>query len=144
MILPDVNVLVYAFREGAQDHRHYADWLAGIVAGADELALVDTVLLGFVRVVTNPRIADPPAETARALAFVRVLREAPRSAWLGSGKAVWEHLQVLADEDRHIAGNLLPDAYLAAVALAHNATVATADRGFARFPGIRWFDPARG
>lgn len=141
MILPDVNVLVSAFREGAEHHREYADWLADLVSGADELALVDSVVSGFVRIVTNPRISQPPASTSLALAFVNDLRRARRVTWLPPTGTVWDQLAVLAVNDRAIAGNLFPDGYLAATAIVHGASIATADRGFARFPGLRWFDP---
>jgi toxin-antitoxin system PIN domain toxin len=142
VILPDVNVLVYAFRREADEHERYAAWLADVVAGSDELALHDPVLLGFVRIVTNPRIVPVPAPTALALEFVRRLRSARRSRWIPAGPASWDRLGLLADQDRGISGNLIPDAHIAAVALSHGCRVATADRGFARFPGLTWFDPA--
>lgn len=143
MILPDINVLVYAFREGEQHSARYKEWLVDLVSGADELALLDSVLAGFVRVVTNPRIAAPPASTARALAFVEDLRTAPKSRWLNPGGSVWETFSSLASQDRSVGGsNLVPDAYIAANAIVHGAALATADRSFARFRGLRWFDPA--
>lgn len=141
MILPDVNVLVYAFRREAVGHERYAAWLAEVVAGAEELALHDLVLSGFVRIVTNPRVVPTPAPTVLALDFVGRLRAARRSRWVPPGGASWDRLARLADQDRGISGNLVPDAYLAAVALAHGCRVATADRGFARFPRLDWFDP---
>jgi predicted nucleic acid-binding protein len=55
---------------------------------------------------------------------------------------MWTMLEGLVKQDRQIRANLVPDAYLAATALSHNARVATRDRGFARYPGLRWFDPA--
>ena len=142
MILPDVNVLVYAFRREATRHEDYAAWLAEAVAGEEEIALHDPSLLGFVRIVTNHRIVPTPAPTALALEFVTRLRTARRSRWLPAGPASWNRLCALADRDRGIAGNLVPDAHLAAVALVHGCRLATADRGFARFPGLDWFDPA--
>ncbi|WP_221936752.1 TA system VapC family ribonuclease toxin [Skermania sp. ID1734] len=137
-----MNVLIYAFREGAPEHDQYADWLNELVGGADELALHDAVLGGFVRIVTNPRIADPPAKTATALKFVKDLRQAKRVSWLHSSDAVWDQLAKFAHHDRGIRANAIPDAYLAACAKVHGAQLATADRGFGRFPGFRWFDPA--
>jgi len=61
VILPDVNVLVYAFRREAERHDRYATWLAEVVAGGDELALNDHSLIGFARIVTNPRIRTAAA-----------------------------------------------------------------------------------
>lgn len=142
MILPDVNVLVYAFRREADRHERYAAWLAGLVAGGDEIALHDQGLIGFVRIVTNPRIVPDPAPISLALEFVRRIRTARRARWLPAGHAAWERLTELTDRDRGVTGNLVPDAHLAAVALAHGCRIATADRGFARFPGLDWFDPA--
>jgi len=142
VILPDVNVMVYAFRQEAERHEHYATWLSRLVAGDDELALHDPVLAGFVRIVTNPRIVPTPAPTALALEFVGRLRAARRARWLPTGHAPWGRLHMLVDQDRGITGNVVPDAHLAAVALTYGCRLATADRGFARFPGLDWFDPA--
>lgn len=142
MILPDVNVLVYAFRREAADHERYADWLSRVVAGEDELALHDLPLSGFVRVVTNARIMSTPAPLEQTLEFVQRLIGAPRARWVPAGALAWTRLASIVTADRGIAGNLVPDAYLAAVAMAHGCRLATADRGFARFPGLAWFDPA--
>lgn len=143
MILPDVNVLVYAFRREAADHERYAAWLSHLVAGSEELALHDLPLTGFVRIVSNPRIFEQPAPTDSALSFVRRLITARRARWLSQGAVTWNRLAALAQGDPGVSGNLLPDAYLAAVSLAHGCRLATADRGFARFPGLDWFDPVR-
>src|SRR4029078_7017592 len=70
VIVPDVNVLVYAHREDAAQHERYAEWLAGVVAGADELGLVEAALTGFVRVVTHPRIFAEPAISGEPLSCV--------------------------------------------------------------------------
>jgi toxin-antitoxin system PIN domain toxin len=142
VILPDVNVLVYAFRREADQHEVYASWLAGVVDGADELALHDMVLSGFVRIVTSPRFTDDPAPARAALDFVARLRGAARARWLPAGHQTWETLGRLVEGDGAIRGNRVPDAHLAAAAIAHGCRLATADRGFSRYPGLRWFDPA--
>lgn len=142
MIIPDVNVLVYAYRREAEGHDAYADWLAGIVAGDDELALVDHCLAGVVRLVTNPRIVAEPAPTEHALTFVDSLRHAVRARPLMSTPATWTTLAAFVAGDRAARGNLVPDAYLAALAVSQGCRLATADRGFARFPGLDHFDPA--
>jgi hypothetical protein len=89
VILPDVNILVYAFRREAEQHERYAAWLAAMVAGADELALHDTVLAGVVRLVTNPRIFSDPAPMPTALDFIARIRAARRARWLPSSDAAW-------------------------------------------------------
>lgn len=143
MILPDANVLVYAFRREAEHHERYAAWLTRLVAGADELALHDTVLAAVARIVTNPKIFADPAPMPVTLAFLARIRAARRARWLPAGEVTWTELERLAEQDRGLRGNLVPDAVLAALARAHGCRVATADRGFARFPGVSTFDPAR-
>jgi len=142
VILPDVNVLVYAFRREAQGHERYASWLAEVVTGSEELALLDASLTGFLRIVTNRRVFATPAPAEVALGFVTRLRNGARARWLPTGAPSWDRLDQLVASDRGIVANLVPDAHLAAVALAHGCRLATADRGFARFPGLDWFDPA--
>lgn len=140
MILPDVNVLVYAFRREAVNHHHYAAWLSETVAGS-ELALSETVLTGVVRIVTSPRIMADPAPTPVALRFVEALRAAPRARPLVPTAATWQHLRAIAERDPQVRGPLVPDAWLASLALSHGCRLATADRGFARFDGLDWFVP---
>ncbi len=140
MILPDVNVLVYAFRREAVDHDRYASWLSGALARS-ELALVETVLLGMIRIVTSPRIMAEPAPTPLALRFVDALLAAPQARRLAPTAATWERLRTIAVRDERVRGPLVPDAWLAALALSHGCRLATADRGFARFDGLDWFVP---
>lgn len=142
MILPDVNVLVYAYRREAPNHSTYASWLSAVVAGQDELALADHGLTGFLRIVTNPRIFAVPAPTSDALRFVDRLRAAARGRPLAATSATWAVLGVHVSQDAGIRGNLVPDAYLAALAVSHGCRLATSDRGFARFPNLNFFDPA--
>ncbi|MGH9130808.1 MAG: TA system VapC family ribonuclease toxin [Acidimicrobiales bacterium] len=140
MILPDVNVLVYAFRREALDHDRYASWLSTVIAGS-ELALVETVLLGLVRIVTNPRIMADPAPAPVALKFVDALLAAPRARQLVPTAATWDRFRSIVTRDEQVRGILVPDAWLAALALSHGCRLATADRGFARFEGLAWFIP---
>lgn len=138
MILPDVNVLLYAFLAGAEHHAQYAPWLQSTLT-TDTLLLPDAVLAGFLRIATNRRIQSNPAPITEAFAFITVLRSNSRA--VDHPGAIWHSFGALIGGDRQITGNRVPDAYLAAVAISHNATLATRDRGFARYPGLRWFDP---
>jgi toxin-antitoxin system PIN domain toxin len=143
MILPDVNVLVYAFREGSEHHATYARWLNAVLS-TEELLLPDLVVTGFLRVVTSTAATQPAASATSAFAFVDALRQV---AWIRTphgSRVVLDHLRTLCQSDPTVRGNLIPDAYLAATALAHDARLATRDRGFARYTGLRWFDPADG
>jgi len=143
VILPDVNVLVYAFRRESPGHERYATWLNGVVGGSDELALHEGALAGFLRLVTSARIFAVPAPPAAAVTFADRLVGAPRSRWLTGSAATWGHLVELLRTDAGLSGNHLPDAVLAAAATTHGCRLATADRGFARYPGLDWFDPGR-
>ena len=102
MIVPDVNVLVYAHREDATHHDRYADWLAGAAAGKEDVGLVEGVLIGFVRIVTHPRVFAEPATMAEALAFVTALRDGSTARLLVAAAATWEHFMDLAGTDRQV------------------------------------------
>jgi toxin-antitoxin system PIN domain toxin len=143
VILPDVNTLVYAFRRESPEHDTHREWLGSFASGSEELALADHCLAGMVRIVTHPRIFEEPAPTGVALEFVAGLRAMPRARAVAATDATWDLLGSWVADDRGIRGNLVPDAYLAALAVTHGARVASADRGFARFPGLEVVDPAR-
>jgi toxin-antitoxin system PIN domain toxin len=142
VILPDVNVLVYAFRESLPEHGVYARWLRRAAVAPERLLLTDLALVGFLRVVTHARVVDPVSSAGEALQFVAALRASQSAVMARTGPAMWSMMEGLAKQDRQIRAHLVPDAYLAATALSHHARVATRDRGFARYPGLRWFDPA--
>lgn len=141
MILADVNLLVYAFDSDCPENPRYRPWLSGVLDGDEEFALADPVLAGFLRLVTNPKIMPRPAPTGMAMTFVEALLGAEGSRWLPVNRAVWTTLGSWIREDPGIRGNVVPDAYLAALAVTNGARLATADRGFGRFPGLRWYDP---
>ena len=141
MILPDVNVIVYAYKREEEHHARYADWLNDVAAGSEPLVLVDLVLTGFLRIVTNPRIYADPTPLGEGLAFVAALRNARPSRSVRGTTAAWEQFAAFAQADRMLRGNLVPDAWLAAIAVSIGARVATADSGFSRFDGLDWFDP---
>lgn len=141
MILPDVNVIVYAYKREEGLHGQYADWLNDAAAGTEALALVDVVLTGFLRIVTNPRIYAKPAPLREALSFVDALRASGPARVVHATAAAWEQFAAFAEADRLLRGNLVPDAWLAAIAVAGGARIATADAGFSRFKRLEWFDP---
>ncbi len=143
MIVPDVNVLVHGFREDSPHFHRCSGWLEDVVNGPDDLGLAEFVLLGVVRIVTNPRVFVKPTAPADALQFIRALREAPRARRVAATPRTWTLLTELVEGDAQIRGNLVPDAWLAALTLSHGAHLATADRGFARYPGLALIDPTR-
>lgn len=140
MLVPDVNVLVYAYREDAQDHDRYLAWLEGAAASEAPFGLVDAVLSGFLRVVTHPRVFDPPSPIHHALRFVEELRARPNATPISPGRRHWQIFTGLC-RDAGVKGGLVADAYLAALAIESGSEWVTTDRDFARFPGLRWRHP---
>ncbi|NUQ95515.1 MAG: type II toxin-antitoxin system VapC family toxin [Streptomyces sp.] len=140
MIFCDVNVLVYAFRKDVEQHAVYNPWLAERLQGDEPIGLSSVVLSGFVRIVTHPRIYRDPAPVESALDFVQALRDAPATVPLVEGPRHWDIFDRLCRKVGARA-NLVQDAYLAALAIEHGATLYSADRDFTRFPGLRWQHP---
>lgn len=140
MILPDVNVLVYSFRSDAPGHPAYREWLMSAVNSREAFGMAGLVLSGFLRVVTHPRVFNPPSALDDALSFAEVLRLRPNCVMVAPGAAHWDIFVRLARAGG-AKGNLLPDAYLAAMAVESGCEWITTDRGFARFPGLRWRHP---
>ena len=140
MLLLDVNILVYAFRVDAPDHTAYRQWLEGVVAAVGPFGLADIVLSGFLRIVTHPRIFDPPTPIEPALQFAEALRAQPTSMMVGPGPRHWA---IFVDLCRRTParGNLIPDAYLAALAIESGSEFISTDRDYARFAGLRWRPP---
>ncbi|HEY3522852.1 MAG TPA: type II toxin-antitoxin system VapC family toxin [Candidatus Limnocylindrales bacterium] len=139
-MLPDVNVYVHAFREAAPDHVRYREWLRAALAGDEPVGISELVLSGFVRVVTHPRVFDPPDSVDAALAFADAVRVQPASMPVAAAERHWSIFEDLC-RAAGVKGNLVPDAYLAALAIESGAEFITADRDFARFPGLRWRHP---
>jgi uncharacterized protein len=140
MILCDVNVLVYAFRQDVEQHSTYRAWLEQVVNGDEPLAVSGAVASGFLRVVTNRRIFVEPSRLGSAFRFLDELRSAPTAVPVQEGPRHWAIFEGLCTKVG-ARGNLVPDAYLAALAIEAGCTLASADRGFARFPGLRWRHP---
>jgi len=131
---------VYAFYAEAPEHERYRDWLQSAVDSPEPVAVSDLVLSGFVRVTTNPRVIAPPIPLADALMFVDTLRASPGTVLVAPGERHWDIFERLCRE-AGARGNLVTDAYLAALAIEFGCELITTDRDFARFPGLRWRHP---
>lgn len=135
MILLDVNVVLAAFR---QDHTHHAaarPWLERVLDAGTGILVPDAVWVGFVRLVTNTHIFEVPSTPAEAFDFVTALSDSPGYARVAGLESVADFRSTALGSDAW--GNLIPDAYLAAVALSHAVPVASFDRDFRRFDGLQ-------
>lgn len=140
MILADVNVLVYAHRRDLPLYDRFSAWLGEEVESGRSFALCDASLTGFLRIVTNGRIFDKPTPLEEALLSLEELREQPGAVHLSPGARHWSIFTELCSAVGARA-NDIPDAYLAALAIESGSELVTADRGFGRFPGLRWSNP---
>lgn len=140
MLLPDVNILVYAYREDAPGHPRFREWLEDIVNGDQAYGMSDIVLNGFLRVVTHSAVFNLPSPIDDALAFVEDVRRQPNCVVLAPGARHWEIFARLCQRSG-VRGNLVPDAYLAALAIESGSEWITMDGDYARFPGLRWRRP---
>jgi toxin-antitoxin system PIN domain toxin len=140
VILPDVNVLVAAYRDDAPDHGTCRSWLRATVEGDEPFALSELVLSGFLRVVTHPRVFTLPSTIGDALGFVDAVKSQHHCVSVAPGprhSAIFTRLCRAAEAK----GNLIPDAYLAALAIESGCEWVTLDRDYARFEGLRWRPP---
>lgn len=140
MILVDVNILVYGFRADAPDHAKYRNWWQRQVGSQQPFGLADLVLSGFLRVVTHPRVFVPPSPLEDALRFVETLKRLPNYVEIRPGPRHWD-LFVSLCRSANARGNLVPDAFLAALAIESGSEWITSDRDYSRFPGLRWRHP---
>jgi toxin-antitoxin system PIN domain toxin len=138
--LPDVNLLLYAIDEASPFHAPAREWLEAALSGTEAVAFTWAVLLGFIRIATNPAAFEQPLAAGEAFDYV--------DGWLAQPVAMVIHptdshaatLRGLL-EQLSTAGNLTSDAHLAALAIEHGAELCSSDNDFSRFEGLRWRNP---
>ena len=144
MTIPDINVLVHAYNSDFPGHLPAKRWWEqALNSGGSTIGLPWASILGFLRIVTSRAILPKPLPVSEAVGIAR--------SWLGQtavelvvpGEGHGDILFRLLEEIGS-AGNLTTDAHLAALALEYRAEIATTDSDFARFPGVRWFNPVTG
>lgn len=140
MQVPDVNILVYAYRQAAPNHARYKQWLDDLINSDEAYGLSDLVLSGFLRIVTHPGIFTPPTPIADAVVFVENLRSQPNCVVVVPGARHWDIFARLC-QTSGVRGNLVPDAYLAALAIESGSEWITTDADYSRFAGLRWRRP---
>lgn len=143
MILTDVNILVYAHRRDMPEHEAYRSWLESQVNSDAAYGLSDLVLSGFMRLVTHPKVFRSPSSLAQAMAFANQIREQPNRIAITPGERHWDIFRRLCGT-ANARGNLVPDAWFAALAIEHGCEWITADRDYSRFPGLVWRHPLTG
>jgi toxin-antitoxin system PIN domain toxin len=140
MILPDVNVLLYAFRSDSQNHAGYRQWLEAVVNGPAAYGMSPQVLGAVVRIATHPRIFARPSLLKDALAFSTTLLEQAHCQLIQPGSRHWRIFCDLCSQAQ-ASGNLVQDAWLAALAIESGCEWVTTDRDYSRFEGLRWRTP---
>lgn len=140
MILVDVPILVYGFRADAPGHAQYLKWWQEQIVSPQAFGLADLVLSGFLRVVTHSRIFDPPSPLEDALRFVETLKSLPNYVEIRPGPRHWDLFMDLCRKV-NARGGLVPEAFLAALAIEWGCEWITTDRNYARFPNLRWRHP---
>jgi uncharacterized protein len=143
MIVPDVNLMLYAHDLSSPFHTKAVSWWKDLVSGADTIGLAPLVIFAFVRICTNSRAYTNPMSPTEATGHVRLWLEQPAVQLLETGPGhVERSLKLL--ETIGTGGNLVTDAQLAALTIEYGAELHTNDADFARFPDLRWYNPLTG
>lgn len=140
MMLPDVNVLLYAVDETSARHQPARAWVEEALSGTDTVGFAWLVLLAFVRLSTRPQVMANPMGVEEAVGYLEEWLARPQATVVTPTP---RHPRLLAHllDQTGTAGNLTSDAHLAALALEHAGTVWSFDTDFARFPEVAWRAP---
>jgi toxin-antitoxin system PIN domain toxin len=140
MILPDVNVLIYAFRSDVPQHAVCRPWLVDVVTSDRRFGISPLALAAVIRITTNPRAYRTPSAVEEAFSFCENLLGQPHCQVVEPGERHWEIFKRLCIQtDTH--GARVTDAWFAALAIEWGCEWITLDRDFARFPGLKWQVP---
>jgi toxin-antitoxin system PIN domain toxin len=140
VIVPDVNLLVYAHNQAAPHHRRARAWWEDLLTRGHPVGVPWAALLGFVRLVTHPRVLDDPLPPGAALDRVEAWLTRPAVRVLEPGPRPSTIVRALF-EATGVAASLTTDAHLAALTIEYQGELHTNDTDFARFPGLRWHNP---
>jgi toxin-antitoxin system PIN domain toxin len=142
VIIPDVNLLLYAVITGFPQHQHAHAWWEATINGSNRIGLTHPAVFGFLRIATNARILSAPLPVADAVSYIRDWLAQPSVDLLTPGP---RHLDIALEliEKLGTAGNLTTDVQLAAYAIEHNAEMHSNDTDFGRFANLKWTDPLR-
>ena len=143
MIIPDINLLLYAYDSASPFHAKASAWWQACLSGAEPVGLPHVVVFGFVRVGTNARVFQHPLTPAEAAGHIRNWLGQPVVKLLESSPDHVERVLGLV-EALGTAGNLVTDAQIAAITIENGAVLHTADADFVRFQNLRWLNPITG
>jgi toxin-antitoxin system PIN domain toxin len=140
MIVPDLNLLLYAYNADALEHSRAKTWWETCLSDNRTIGLPWAVIVSYLRLMTNRSVQLEPASVKEAIGHVRSWLQRPQVEILTPGP---RHLDLLDSllRDARASGNLAADAHLAALAIEHNAELHSNDADFSRFPGLRWINP---
>lgn len=140
MIIPDVNLLLYAVVDGFAEHERSRSWLEEQLNGPEQVGLAVPALFGFVRLGTSARVLTDPLSVDEAASYLSQWLDQPGTRLLRFERRHLERAMALL-RGVGTGANLTTDAQLAALALEEGAEVCSNDSDFARFPGLRWSNP---
>lgn len=140
MIVPDVNLLVYAYHEDDPNHEAARRWWEGLINGVETIGVPWSVSMGFVRLLSNPRVLVSPMSPSAAIVHVESWFQYDHINPISPGADHLAHLRRSLDAAGGGA-KLVPDAHIAALALEWQATVHSSASDFSRFPGLQWHNP---
>jgi toxin-antitoxin system PIN domain toxin len=140
MIIPDINLLLYAHIDTFEHHDSARRWWEGLLGGDAEVGVPLPAIFGFIRIASNPRVFDPPMSVEVALGHVGLWMQQPNVRCPAPGP---RHIEIAFRLLRQLgtAANLTTDAQLAAFAIEHQGELHSNDTDFGRFPGLRWRNP---
>ena len=140
MIVPDLNLLIYAHNEDAPHHEPAKRWWEGLVNGTERVGVPWAVSTGFVRLMTNPRVLLHPVSTDEATGHMQAWFRFPHVTPVNPGP---DHLTRFARNlaAAGVGADLVTDAHIATLAMEYQAEVHSSDTDFSRFPGLRWRNP---
>jgi uncharacterized protein len=140
LILTDVNIVIYAFRADSKDHFNYKTWLEDVINGPAAYGISPQILSSVVRICSHPRIFAQPSDIDELLEYCGILLGQPNATIIVPGDRHWTLFGKLC-VDARATGNLVQDAWNAALAIEAGCEWITTDRDYARFPGLKWRSP---
>ncbi len=136
----DANLLIYSYNGGSAYHRQARIWLENALMSAEVVGLTWQAVAAFLRVMTNPKLPAQRFTLPQAAQIVDLWLEHPNIQILTPGERYWPIFRRMVVEGK-ASGPLVSDAQIAALTIEHGGVLYTADRDFARFPGLRWKNP---